>query len=49
MTTQDDLVQIINYYRNRASELELQVLELQLKIAKLDTITQEVIENETPD
>ena len=37
----DDVLQIANFYRQKASELELQVLQLQLQINKLMAEKQE--------
>lgn len=30
----EELIQLVNFYRQRAADLELQVLQLQLKIGK---------------
>lgn len=31
----DELIQIINYYKQRCSDLELQILQFQIKLNKL--------------
>jgi hypothetical protein len=33
----EDLLQLINFYKNRAADLEFQVLQAQLKINRLET------------
>jgi hypothetical protein len=33
----EDLLQLINFYKNRAADLELQLLQAQLKINRLET------------
>jgi hypothetical protein len=33
----DDLIQLINFYKNRAADLEFQVLQAQLKINRYET------------
>jgi len=34
----EDLLQLINFYKNRAADLELQLLQAQLKINRLETV-----------
>lgn len=33
----EELTQLVNFYRQRASELELQVLQMQLKLGKVSS------------
>lgn len=35
--TSEELLQLVNFYRQRSADLELQVLQLQIKLSKKDS------------
>ena len=37
--TNEELIQLVNFYRQKSSELELQVLQLQIKLNKSNSET----------